>query len=83
MPVYVNGAIRNDLFDMLGREGVGLTIHWDSLLTDPRTNHDPVTLEMGARMLTLVCDQRASHKQLDFQIDRLQSAIHRLSHRGL
>ena len=82
MPVYVNGAIRNDLFDMLGREGVGLTIHWDSLLTDPRTNHDPVTLEMAARMLTLVCDQRASHKQLDFQIDRLQSAIQRLSHRG-
>jgi len=82
MPIYVDGGLRNDLFDILGREGIGLTIHWEALLTDPRTSHDPVTLDMAGRMLTLVCDQRTSHKQLDVQVDRLQAAINRLNRRG-
>jgi len=82
MPIYVDGGLRNELFDTLGREGIGLTIHWEALLTDPRTSHDRITLDMAGRMLTLVCDQRTSHKQLDVQVDRLQAAIKRLNRRG-
>lgn len=75
LPVYVSGVPRDWLFDELGNVGIGLTIHWDALLHDPRLNHNPVAAEMAAKILTLVIDQRATHKQLDYQAQTIRGIL--------
>ncbi|PKN88438.1 MAG: hypothetical protein CVU46_00705 [Chloroflexi bacterium HGW-Chloroflexi-8] len=78
LPVYVSGVSRDWLFDQLGSAGIGLTIHWDRLITDPRLNGNAIAVEMASKILTLVIDQRTSHNQMDymFQIlyDRIENA---------
>jgi len=78
LPVYITGVSRDELFNELGNAGIGLTIHWEELLTDPRLNKNPVAVDMASRILTLVIDQRTSHKQLDTMtqilMDRLKIA---------
>ena len=59
------------LFDELGNAGIGLTIHWDGLLSDPRLNGNRVAVDMASRILTLVIDQRTSHKQMDYMVQKL------------
>jgi selenocysteine lyase/cysteine desulfurase len=71
LPVYIDGVPRDRLFDALGYAGIGLTVHWDALLRDPRLNTDPVAVSMASRMLTLVVDQRHTRKQLEYQAERL------------
>jgi len=66
LPVYVSGVPRDWLFDELGNAGIGLTIHWDAILRDPRLNKNPVAVEMASKMMTLVIDQRVTHKQMDY-----------------
>jgi hypothetical protein len=74
-PVYVNGVPRDWLFDALGNAGIGLTIHWDGLLTDPRLNGNPAAVDMASRILTLVIDQRTSRTQLDYMVETICECI--------
>ncbi len=68
LPVYfplgARGA-RDRVNAELGKAGIGLTIHWDDICSDPRTNQNPLAVDMAGRMLTLAIDQRIRHKQLD------------------
>jgi len=59
----------------LGNAGIGLTIHWDGLLTDPRLNGNPVAVDMASRILTLVIDQRTSRTQLDYMVETICECI--------
>lgn len=77
LPVYVSGDSRDRLFDTLGNVGIGLTIHWDGLLRDPRLNGNAVAVDMASRMLTLVIDQRTSRKQMDYMVQVIVKSIRR------
>jgi hypothetical protein len=54
-----------------------LTIHWHQLLTDPRLNGNPVAVDMASRILTLVIDQRTSHKQMDRMAQTIMAWINK------
>jgi len=71
LPVYVSDVPRDWLFDELGNAGIGLTIHWDELLGDSRINGNRVAVNMASKILTLVIDQRTSHKQMDYLVQNL------------
>jgi len=75
LPVYVSGVPRDGLFDQLGKAGIGLTIHWEEILTDPRLNGNPVAVDMASRILTLVIDQRTSHKQIDYLVQKVSELL--------
>ena len=75
LPIYVSGISRDKLFDELGGAGIGLIIHWEELLRDPRLNGNAVVVEMAGKILTLVIDQRTSHEQMDYLVQNLISAI--------
>lgn len=75
LPVYVTGVPRDWLFNELGNAGIGLTIHWEGLLRDPRLNGNQIAVEMAGRILTLVIDQRTSHKQMDYLVQNLIDCI--------
>jgi dTDP-4-amino-4,6-dideoxygalactose transaminase len=77
LPVYVNRGLRDELHDYLGEAGIGLTIHWHQLLTDPRLNGNPVAVDMASRILTLVIDQRTSHKQMDRMVQTIMSWLNK------
>lgn len=64
-PVYIQDGLRDRLFDDLGNEGIGLTIHWDALLRNPLTANLPGVAEIASQILTLPIDQRVNQKQLD------------------
>jgi hypothetical protein len=66
LPVYVSGISRDWLFDQLGKNGIGLTIHWNGLLSDPRLNQNAIATNMARTILTLVIDQRLNRTQLDY-----------------
>jgi hypothetical protein len=75
LPVYVLGVSRDWLLDELGNTGIGLTVHWNGLLSDPRLNGNPIAVDMASRILTLVIDQRISHKQMDYLVQSLIDRI--------
>ena len=75
LPVYLNGAARDPVYEHLGKSGIGLFIHWEELRHDPRTNGSPLAVSMASRILTLTIDQRTSHKQLDYQVRMLKEGI--------
>ncbi len=75
LPVYIRAVPRDWLFDRLGEAGIGLTIHWDAILRDPRLNRNPLAAEMAGKMLTLVIDQRVTHKHLDYQAQTIRICI--------
>lgn len=75
LPVYVSAADRDRLFDALGEAGIGLTVHWDALLHDRRLNGNQTAVEMASSMLTLVTDQRWSHKHMDYQAQKLREIL--------
>jgi hypothetical protein len=71
VPVYVSDVSRDWLIAELGNAGIGLTVHWDELLRDPRLNWNRVAVDMAGKILTLVIDQRTSHKQMDYLVQNL------------
>lgn len=75
LPVYVSVADRDHLFDALGEAGIGLTVHWDALLHDPRLNRNETAVEMAGSILTLVTDQRWNHKHMDYQAQKLREIL--------
>ncbi len=66
LPVYVSNGLRDQLNEYLGENGIGLTIHWEDLLSDPRLNGNAIAVEMTRNILTLAIDQYTSQKQLNF-----------------
>jgi hypothetical protein len=75
LPVYVPANLRDRLFDGMGHAGIGLTIHWEALLRDLRTNQDAEVLDMASRMLTLPIDQRQGRKKLDYIAQTLRQLM--------
>lgn len=75
LPVYVSGVDRDWLLDALGNAGIGLTVHWEGLLNDPRLNGNRLAREMAGKILTLVIDQRTSHKQMDYLVQNIIRCI--------
>ena len=76
LPVYFwGGGARDRVYAELGKAGIGLTIHWEDICRDPRTNQNPLAVDMAGRMLTLAIDQRISHKQMDYLALNLISGI--------
>ena len=82
LPVYVSAVSRDWLLDQLGNSGIGLTIHWDELLGDPRLNGNPVAVSMASKILTLVIDQRTSHKQMDYLVENISAGIQKAKLNG-
>lgn len=71
LPVYVRDGLRDELNEYLGENGIGLTIHWEDLLTDPRLNGNALAVEMTRHILTLAIDQYTSQKQLEYLSKKL------------
>ena len=71
LPVYVSNGLRDALNDYLGENGIGLTIHWEDLISDPRLNGNALAVEMTRNILTLVIDQYTSQEQLEFLSQKL------------
>jgi dTDP-4-amino-4,6-dideoxygalactose transaminase len=75
LPVLVSGVPRDWLLNELGNAGIGLIAHWDGLLHDPRLNSNPIAVDLASRILTLVIDQRTSHKGMDYLVRSLIDSI--------
>jgi len=71
LPVYVSGFSCDRLIDLLAEDSISLTVHWDTLFTDPRTRNDPCVIDMARHILTLPIDQYTSKSQLNFVSDHL------------
>ena len=75
LPVYFSGVSRDRVYNALGEAGIGLTIHWEDILTHPGVSRSRTAVDMASRMLTLMIDQRTSHKQIDYLVQQLVQAI--------
>lgn len=75
MPVYVSVVQRDALDDYLGKNGIGLFIHWKEICQDLRLSAYPEASAMAVQILTLTCDQRTSRKQLDYLSFHLEKGI--------
>ena len=75
LPVYFQGVSRDRVNEELGKASIGLVIHWEELLHNPRTAANKEAVEMAGSMLTLVCDQRTSRAQLDYLVRELKRAV--------
>lgn len=71
LPVYLEGVSRDLVNEALSEASISLSIHWDDLLHDPRTNQDPLVVKMAGSVLTLAIDQYTSRSQLEYQADNL------------
>jgi hypothetical protein len=74
-PVYFSGVSRDGVNNELGNSEIGLSIHWDDLLTDQRTNRNTIAVEMANNMLTLSIDQRVTNIQMDYLVRTLRDSI--------
>ncbi len=74
-PVYFTGVSRDGVNNELGNSEIGLSIHWDDLLTDQRTNRNTIAVEMANNMLTLSIDQRITNIQMDYLVRTLRDSI--------
>jgi hypothetical protein len=66
LPVYVRDGLRDQLNEYLGENGIGLTIHWEDLVNDPRLNGNALAVEMTRNILTLAIDQYTNQEQLEY-----------------
>jgi hypothetical protein len=71
LPVYVQGNLRDQLNQYLGECGIGLTVHWEDLATDPRLQGNPIAVQMANRILTLTVDQYTNADQLQYLTQKL------------
>ncbi len=75
LPIYLDGVSRDLVNESLSEASISLSVHWDDLQNDPRTNHDPLVTQMAGSMLTLVVDQYTSRSQLEYLVDNLTYAV--------
>ncbi len=71
LPVYISQISRDWLFNQLGENGIGLTLHWNQLLSDPRLNQNATAVHMARTIMTLAIDQRMNRTQLDYLAQNL------------
>jgi hypothetical protein len=74
-PVYFSVVSRDGVNNELGNSEIGLSIHWDDLLTDQRTNRNKIAVEMASTILTLSIDQRVTNIQMDYLVRTLKDSI--------
>ena len=70
-PVYVQSGLRDQLNEYLGECGIGLTIHWEDLASDPRLQGQHLAVEMASKILTLTIDQYTDDDQLQYLAQKL------------
>ena len=75
LPVYISNISRDRLNEALAEESISLSIHWDALLDDPRTNTNPITVKMAGNILTLPIDQYTSRSQLNYLARNLETMM--------
>lgn len=75
LPVYVSDFSRDRLIDLLAEESISLTVHWDALPSDPRTQNDPRVTKMANHILTLPVDQYTSRSQMNYLSEHLSRII--------
>jgi len=75
LPIYVSGFSRDRLIDLLAEESISLTVHWDALLSDPRTQNNPKVTNMARNILTLPVDQYTSKSQLNYLVKNLRNTL--------
>jgi hypothetical protein len=75
LPVYISGGLRDQVNESLADASVSLSIHWDALIEDPRTNTDPLVVKLAGSILTLAIDQYTSLEQLDYQVLTLANIL--------
>lgn len=75
LPVYVSGFSRDRLIELLAEESISLTVHWDALLSDPRTQNNHKVVSTAENILTLPVDQYTSKSQLNYLVDNLFKTI--------
>jgi dTDP-4-amino-4,6-dideoxygalactose transaminase len=75
LPVYVSWFSRDRLIELLAEESISLTVHWDALVCDPRTQNNPEIVSMAENILTLPVDQYTSMSQLNYLVDNLFKTI--------
>ncbi|MBA4385137.1 MAG: hypothetical protein C0410_10415 [Anaerolinea sp.] len=75
LPIYISGFSRDRLIDLLAEESISLSVHWDALLSDPRTQGDPRVSKMAKNILTLPVDQYTSKSQLNFLVHNLNNIL--------
>ena len=71
LPVYLNEPDRDQLLETLADESISLTVQWDALLTDPRTNANPLTVGMANKIITLPVDQYTNSEQIKYLLSQL------------
>ncbi len=75
LPVYLHGHDRDRFLEALADESISLTVHWDALLTDPRTNTNPLTFEMAKNIITLPVDQYTNGEQIEYLLAQLKKSL--------
>ncbi|HCS39493.1 MAG TPA: hypothetical protein DIW44_07910 [Anaerolineaceae bacterium] len=76
LPVYISGISRDLLTAQLAEESISLTVHWDALLSDPRTKSNPKVTSIAEKILTLPVDQYTNKSQLDYLVNNLRKATY-------
>ncbi len=71
LPVYVQAGLRDALNEYLGEHGIGLTIHWEDITSDPRLQSRTRAKKMASRILTLTTDQYTCADQLQYLAQKL------------
>lgn len=66
LPVFLEGVPRGRVLDILGRAGIGATVHWNPTLPGA---------PWARRMLTLPIDQRAGRKEMETLALQLVRAV--------
>jgi dTDP-4-amino-4,6-dideoxygalactose transaminase len=74
-PIYFTGVSRDRVNNELGNSEIGLSIHWDDLITDQRTNRNTTAVEMASNIITLTIDQRVTSIQMDYLARTLRYSI--------
>ena len=74
-PIYFSGVSRDDVNNELGNSEIGLSIHWEDLLTDQRTNRNKIAVDMASNIITLNIDQRITSIQMDYLTRTLRDSI--------
>lgn len=75
LPIYLTNVSRDRINEALADASISLSIHWDALLDDPRTNQDPLVVKMAGNILTLPIDQYTSKNQLNYLASNLAEVI--------
>jgi dTDP-4-amino-4,6-dideoxygalactose transaminase len=72
LPIYVKNGQRDVLLNYLRERHVYPIVHWD-VLHDSRIIKIPETVDMSAKILTLILDQRFSLEDMDYEASSVKA----------